>query len=122
MFLWVARQHYEKKATADEMVFAQYVAVVTTALHSNPLPAMSASVDHPPDEAARQQINRWATTLVEQSLQSFYDARIVAQEAVDAPEELKRLGQACEKGTRRRPVVVRRMVAHMIDDVRSNDH
>jgi hypothetical protein len=118
----VARQHYEKKATADEMVFAQYVAVVTTALHSNPLPAMSASVDHPPDEAARQQINRWATTLVEQSLQSFYDARIVAQEAVDTPEELKRLGQACEKGTRRRPVVVRRRVAHMVDDIRSNDH
>ena len=95
----VARQHYEKKATADEMVFARYVAMVTTGLHSMPLPAMSVSTDHPPDAAAREQIKRWTTTLVEQNLQSFYDARIVAQEAVDTPEELKRLGQACEKGT-----------------------
>jgi hypothetical protein len=95
----VARQHYEKIATADEMVFARYVAVVTTALHSTPLPAMSAT-DHPPDEAARKQIERWTTNLVEQNLQSFYDARIMAQQAVDTPEELKRLTQACEQGTR----------------------
>ena len=95
----VVRQHYEKKATADEMVLAQYVAVVTKALHSTPLPAMRISQDHPPEGAAREQIKRWATTLVEQNLQSFHDARIVAQEAVDTPEELKRLGRACEKGT-----------------------
>jgi hypothetical protein len=55
-FFEVARQHYEKKATADEMVFAQYVTVVTTALHTTPLPAMSGSTDDPTDEAAREQI------------------------------------------------------------------
>jgi hypothetical protein len=38
-------------------------------------------------------------SLVEQNSQSFHDARIVAQQAVDTPEELKRIGQACEKGT-----------------------
>jgi hypothetical protein len=95
----VARQHYEKIATADEMAFARYAAVVTTALHSTRLPAMSVSGDHPPDEAAREQIKRWTATLVEQNLQSFHDARIMAQQAVDTPEELKRLERACEKGT-----------------------
>jgi hypothetical protein len=92
-----ALRHYQKKAKADEAVFAQYVNSTAIALRGTPVPAIGVPRDQPLDDASRAQIEEWAKLLVDQSLSPLHAARVAAQQAVDTPEEMKQLTQACTK-------------------------
>jgi hypothetical protein len=92
-----AHEHYEKKAQADETAFARYVTAFTTTIRSAPLPTVNLFSNQSLDEGTRAQIEGWVTVLVNDSLEALHEERIAAQEAVDTPDELKRLERACER-------------------------
>jgi hypothetical protein len=97
--LAAALRHYEKKAKADEAVFARYVLAIATTLRATPLPAINLTVGRSLDQPARTRIEQWVDSLVEKSLQPFHDARMATQQAVDTPLELSRLAHACQRGS-----------------------
>ena len=92
-----ALEHYEKKAQADETALARYATAFMTTLRSAPLPTVRLSSNQSLDEGARAQIEEWMTVLVNESLEALHEDRNAAQQAVDTPDELKRLERACER-------------------------
>ena len=92
-----ALEHYEKKAKADEAALARYATAFATTLRSTHLPAVNLFSTQSLDEDARAQIEEWVTVLVNESLQALHEERNAAQQAVDTPDELKRLERACER-------------------------
>lgn len=93
-----AMQHYEKKAKADEVVFAQYVKSTAVTLEGTPLPAVAVQPDQPLDATSRMQIEQWVKTMVDQVQEPFHSTRLAAQQGVDTPQEMKRVSDACTTG------------------------
>ncbi len=95
--LYAAVNHYEKKASADETVFARYVDAIAATLNSTPVLDDFAPIDEPGEVAIRRHAEQRVEALVDQSLPSLKSARNAAQLAVDTPEEMRLLGEACRK-------------------------
>jgi len=87
--------HYRKKAAADDAAFAAYVDAVAAALRATPFAGAAAHAEAGLDDTTRTEAERWVTSVVDPLLQSFHGARAAAQRAVDTPEELRNLAQAC---------------------------
>jgi hypothetical protein len=89
-----ALDHYRRKAAADVAAFAAYVQSVAAALHATPFVGTAERATGL-DAVTRTEIERWVKSVVDQGWQTFHDARVAAQRAVDSPDESRRLAQAC---------------------------
>jgi hypothetical protein len=88
-------EHYRKKADADEAAYKVYVAWVAAALRETAFSGQAANSDTGLDETVRTQARQWAKSIVDQGWDLAHGARVAAQRAVDTPEEMRRLAQAC---------------------------
>jgi hypothetical protein len=91
-------RHYQKKAAVDSAVFTKYLDVVKAALHAAPLPTLQIGTDEDLSAATRQRIEQWVKKVVDQHLQSYQVARLLAMQAVDTPDEMRQLSEACAQG------------------------
>jgi hypothetical protein len=91
-------RHYKKKAAVDNAVFTKYLDVVKAALRATPLPPLQIGTDEDLSAVTRQRIARWVKKVVDQHLQSYHIARLVAMQAVDTPDEMRQLSEACSRG------------------------
>lgn len=97
--LQAALGHYEKMSVADETVFAQYVNALAATLNSTPVMDDVVPNDRSLEDTLRLHAEQHAKALVNQTLLPLQEARSVALQAVDTPEERRLLGDACRKGT-----------------------
>jgi hypothetical protein len=88
-------EHYRKKAAADDEAFAVYVDAVADALRTTPFSGAFGREDAPRDDATRTEVQQWVKSIVDRGWQPYHGARAAAQRAVNTPEEMRRLAQAC---------------------------
>jgi hypothetical protein len=88
-------EHYRKKAAADDAAFEVYVTSVAAVLRTNPFSGTAGRVDAGMDDTTRTEAAHWVKSVVDQSWQTYHDARVAAQRAVDTADEMRRLSRAC---------------------------
>ena len=95
---WTVLRHYQKKAVADNEVFADYVNTVATNLRNAPMPMIQADMGDSSAAEARHQLEQWVEKVVDQNLQSLQKARRAAFQAVDTADEMRQLTESCSHG------------------------
>jgi len=93
-----ALAHYQRKAEADRLVFADYVTTVARVLHTTPLPQLADTTDAGSVAADQVRLEHWVEAVVAQHLQALHQARLAAFQAIDTTEEMRRLAEACTRG------------------------
>jgi hypothetical protein len=94
----VVLRHYQKKAAVDGAVFTKYLDVVKAALRATPPPTLQIGTDEDISAATRQRLEQWIKKVVDQHLESYQVARLAAMQAVDTPDEMRQLSEACAQG------------------------
>lgn len=94
--LSLVREHYAKHAALDDTLLTDYAKALEAALREVPLATLKG--DSASSPTLRQQIEKEAQEIVSRGLPSLDAARTRTPDAVDSPEELKRLATACPYG------------------------
>jgi hypothetical protein len=90
-----ALAHYQRHAALDDAILSQYVAAVTRSLYAAPIPAL----ENAGAEENRSRIEAYIGSVIEGNLGLLTQEREAARDRVDAPEEVKRLAEACSNPT-----------------------
>jgi len=90
----VARAHYLRHAAADDIVVSQFARTLEMALREALLPSLTGSV-----EEDQQRVEQAVTVVVESGFESLEHARADARDAVDTPDEVRKLSEACSSAT-----------------------
>jgi uncharacterized membrane protein YebE (DUF533 family) len=87
--------HYRAKAAADDAAFAAYADIVAARPRKITFALPAARADGALDDMTRTEIEHRVKSVVDHARPPFHDARVAARHAVDTPDELRRLSQAC---------------------------
>ena len=90
-----ALNHYRKKAVADETTFAQYASALRTTLATISLPLEAIETEGIFYATGKSIVKKMVNDLIEHSVEPLHATRIASQKAVDTPDEMKRLAEAC---------------------------